>query len=67
MFTAFRWLDIGSQIITGLWNGLKSGWTGLISKVQSLAQQLPDIVKKVLGIHSPSECSPRLVCRPVPV
>lgn len=54
VFTAFRWLDIGSQIITGLWNGLKSGWTGLISKVQSLAQQLPDIVKKVLGIHSPS-------------
>lgn len=54
VFTAFRWLDIGSQIVTGLWNGLKSGWTGLISKVQSLAQQLPDIVKRVLGIHSPS-------------
>lgn len=54
VFTAFRWLDIGSQIISGLWNGLKSGWTGLISKVQGLAQQLPDIVKKVLGIHSPS-------------
>lgn len=54
VFTAFRWLDIGSQIVTGLWNGLKSGWTGLISKVQGLAQQLPDIVKKVLGIHSPS-------------
>ena len=54
VFTAFRWLDIGSQIVTGLWTGLKSGWTGLISKVQGLAQQLPDIVKKVLGIHSPS-------------
>lgn len=54
VFTAFRWLDIGSQIVTGLWNGLKSGWTDLISKVQGLAQQLPDIVKKVLGIHSPS-------------
>lgn len=54
VFTAFRWLDIGSQIVTGLWNGLKSGWAGLISKVQGLAQQLPDIVKKVLGIHSPS-------------
>lgn len=54
VFTAFRWLDIGSQIVSGLWNGLKSGWTGLISKVQGLAQQLPDIVKKVLGIHSPS-------------
>lgn len=55
VFTAFRWLDIGGYIIDGMWNGLKSGWTGLVSKVQGLAQQLPDIVKKVLGIHSPSK------------
>lgn len=55
VFTAFRWVDIGSQIINGLWKGLTSGWTGLVTKVGELAQQLPDIVKRVLGIHSPSK------------
>ena len=55
VFTAFRWLDIGSYIVDGLWNGLKSGWTGLIAKVKGLADMLPDVVKKVLGIHSPSK------------
>ena len=55
VFTAFRWLDIGSQIVNGLWQGLTSGWTGLISKIQGLAQQLPDVVKRILGIHSPSK------------
>lgn len=55
VFTAFRWLDIGSQIVEGLWKGLTSGWTALVKKVGGLAQQLPDIVKRVLGIHSPSK------------
>lgn len=55
VFTAFRWLDIGGHIVDGLWNGLKSGWTGLIAKVKGLADMLPDVVKKVLGIHSPSK------------
>lgn len=54
VFTAFRWLDIGSQIVEGLWKGLTGGWTALVKKVGGLAQQLPDIVKRVLGIHSPS-------------
>lgn len=55
VFTAFRWLDIGSQIVEGLWKGLTSGWTALVKKVGGLAQQLPDIVKRILGIHSPSK------------
>ena len=55
VFTAFRWLDIGSQIVEGLWKGLTGGWTALVKKVGGLAQQLPDIVKRVLGIHSPSK------------
>ena len=55
VFTAFRWLDIGSQIVEGLWKGLTGGWTTLVKKVGGLAQQLPDIVKRVLGIHSPSK------------
>lgn len=55
VFTAFRWLDIGSQIVEGLWKGLAGGWTALVKKVGGLAQQLPDIVKRILGIHSPSK------------
>lgn len=55
VFTAFRWLDIGSQIVEGLWKGLTGGWATLVKKVGGLAQQLPDIVKRVLGIHSPSK------------
>lgn len=55
VFIAFRWLDIGSQIVEGLWKGLTGGWATLVKKVGGLAQQLPDIVKRVLGIHSPSK------------
>ena len=55
VFTAFRWMDIGKQIVDGLWKGLTSGWTALTKKVGDLVQQLPDIAKRVLGIHSPSK------------
>lgn len=50
-----EWGHIGENIVNGLWQGLTSGWTGLISKIQGLAQQLPDAVKRILGIHSPSK------------
>ena len=55
VFTAFRWVDIGKQIINGLWNGITSGWNALLTKVKSLVDLLPDIAKKALGIHSPSK------------
>ena len=55
VFTAFRWLDIGTNIVKGLWEGIKSGWTGLLAKVKGLVDLLPDIAKKALGIHSPSK------------
>lgn len=55
VFTAFRWMDIGKQIVDGLWKGLTGGWTALTKKVGDLVQQLPDIAKRVLGIHSPSK------------
>lgn len=55
VFTAFRWLDIGTHIVDGLWNGVKSGWTALINKVKGLVDLLPKAVKTILGIHSPSK------------
>lgn len=45
---------IGTAIVDGIWNSLSAGWTALVAKVQGLAALLPEAVKTVLGIHSPS-------------
>ncbi len=50
-----EWGNIGTNIVKGLWEGIKSGWNGLLAKVKSLVDLLPDIAKKALGIHSPSK------------
>ena len=46
--------SIGSDIVTGLWNGISSGWDWLKNKVSSLAKSLLDSAKDALGINSPS-------------
>jgi hypothetical protein len=46
--------EVGTAIVDGLWNALKSGWKTLIENVKGLAALLPDVVKQVLGIKSPS-------------
>lgn len=48
------WRSIGTNICTGIQNGLNSGWSWLTSTVQRLAQSLLNAAKSVLGIHSPS-------------
>lgn len=50
-----EWGHIGENIVDGLWNGIKSGWTALINKVKGLVDLLPKAVKTILGIHSPSK------------
>lgn len=50
-----QWGNIGTNIVKGLWEGIKSGWNGLLAKVKGLVDLLPDIAKKALGIHSPSK------------
>lgn len=50
-----EWGHIGENIVSGLWNGIKSGWTALINKVKGLVDLLPKAVKTILGIHSPSK------------
>lgn len=50
-----RFLDIGENIISGMWNGIKGGWDWLTDQVTDLASGLLDGVKDALGIHSPSK------------
>lgn len=47
--------SIGSDVVNGLWNGLKSGWEWLTGKVKKLCDKLIDGVKDALKIGSPSK------------
>ncbi len=46
--------QIGIDLISGLWTGISQEFDALVAKVEGLAQKIPDKVKSVLGIHSPS-------------
>lgn len=49
------WLkSAGSDVVNGLWNGIKGAWDGMIGRLKGLAGGIPGAVKKVLGIKSPS-------------
>lgn len=45
---------IGGQIVDGLINGITARFPNVVAKVKQLAGMIPDPVRKVLGIHSPS-------------
>ena len=47
--------SIGSNIVSGIWNGISSGWSWLRDKVSGLASSLYESAKEALGIHSPSK------------
>lgn len=49
-----RLSQVGAFMIQGLINGISSKWAELKSKIVGLASAMPDWVRKVLGIHSPS-------------
>lgn len=49
-----KMLDIGKNIVSGIWDGISSGWSWLTDKVSSLASSLLDAAKGALGINSPS-------------
>ena len=48
-------MEVGKNIVDGIWEGIQSGWKWLTDKVADLAQSLLDTAKNVLGIHSPSK------------
>ena len=47
--------EIGGNIVSGIWNGISSGWSWLTNKVSNLANSLLDAAKDALGINSPSK------------
>ena len=47
--------EIGSNTVSGIWNGISSGWNWLTNKVSNLANSLLDAAKDALGINSPSK------------
>ena len=46
--------NIGTNLVDGLWSGIKSAWAGMITKITGLVNLLPAAVKLALGIQSPS-------------
>ncbi len=49
-----RMYEIGSNIVSGIWNGISAGWNWLTDAVANLANSLFEAAKGALGINSPS-------------
>src|SRR5690606_34654581 len=47
-------LEIGEQIIDGLWQGIKSKWESVKAGVAGIGTSIADSVRSALGIRSPS-------------
>ncbi|MDD2921796.1 MAG: tape measure protein [Anaerolineales bacterium] len=52
-YSAF--LDAGYNIVAGIEQGIKDAWVALINTFDGLIAMLPEAVKKILGIASPSK------------
>ena len=61
-----RFKSIGSNIISGIWNGISSGWRWLVDSVKGLANSLFQGAKAALGINSPSKVFAQEVGRWIP-
>jgi tape measure domain-containing protein len=46
---------IGIALVDGIGGGLDAAWQGLVTRLGKLTSLLPDVVRKVLGIASPSK------------
>ncbi|PNB52963.1 tail tape measure protein, partial [Pseudomonas sp. GW456-E7] len=53
-FKGINLKSIGRNIIQGLINGISGMAGALASKIKSMANAIPNGMKKLLGIHSPS-------------
>jgi hypothetical protein len=54
-FKNFNWAKLGRDIINGIKNGLEEQKAKLYAKIREIANMLPDAVKKLLKIGSPSK------------
>lgn len=46
--------SIGSDLVTGLWNGINDKFTWLINKIKSFANSVMDKIMEFFGVNSPS-------------
>lgn len=46
--------QIGANIVTGLWNGIKDKFSWLVGQIKAFAHNVVDQLKSFFGIHSPS-------------
>jgi hypothetical protein len=51
---------LGASIVQGIWTGLTNTWGWLLTNFQGLIELLPEGVRNVLGIHSPSRVMAQL-------
>lgn len=48
-------VNVGRDMVNGLWNGIKAGWDWLVGQVKNLASSLLTAAKSALDIKSPSK------------
>jgi phage-related protein len=48
-------IEIGKDIVIGLWEGISSGIAWLYNKISGFVTGVTDKIKDILGIHSPSK------------
>lgn len=51
---AVDWLQVGTDLLTGLYNGLSAALTSIIDTITGVFVSIWDAIKKVFGIASPS-------------
>lgn len=49
-----KMMEIGGQIIDGLWQGIQAKWESVKAGVSGIADSITTSIKSTLGIHSPS-------------
>ena len=54
-FKRADWQSIGSNIVTGIWEGIKGLWSGLVDGFTNSVSNLWQSAKNALGIASPSK------------
>ncbi len=50
-----KFFSIGSDIVLGIWNGIKAKATALFNFVKEIGSKIASVFKSVLGINSPSK------------
>lgn len=61
-----KMLDIGSDIVSGIWNGIKNAKDWLVGKCKDFASGIVDGFKSALHINSPSKVMANVVGKAIP-